>query len=559
MTTISEHLEALKNDLRDCKKAVAYRGGTISTTAGFKDVANKIVTLPANNVVGTVIDDSVALKKSVPAKSTKYCFVNNIGGATYKVTDTFVATVTEVFEGTGLIAKAAFEYIPSIPFQLSQPSEDAGWTFRALLDARPLGLDRDYWLQGSQIYLNDDTTPVDAWSIPTDVVIRKISGYLDDNLAELFNVPIGTQIVCTPLFVDWDTVAYFDLPAPLRDTKVTAIKSHGSNLLDIEAALKYWGATYTKDGDTYTITNIGFGFSKPYVFTDEQSICTASVSDKFASGIVSARMDLGYYDGTKFTASGSLNINTGATTTSAIAVNAIRLNYSSITDANNWSFGFTEIRINKGTTDCGFYPYREPIIYELPQALIEAQTGKGVDGYSDIVDLENGKVITKMKTLKLGDVDMHQIMNAGGTENRYISDTGYVGAQYTAINDFLLDFELNPVICNFLPKKSEWQVAYMGVRLVPMTSTGAHYLTISIPYNWAGIEKTDTYGVISNKVRNWVAESGITVTYALEVPIESELDTDFVPLIEVEPGGEIEFVTENGYATSSTITFQTIN
>ena len=219
------NLEKTKEYLRLTRNAVISRGGTISPTAGLIDLPEAILNVPQDASVAFHVNDAVSYRKSVPSGATGLAYLNSIGGMTYKIPDTFVATVTEVYDA-GLIAKAEFEYIPSIPFQLSQPSEDAGWTFRALLDARPFGLDRDYWLQGSQIYLNDDTTPVNAWSIPTDVVIRKISGYLDDNMAELFNVPIGTQIVCTPLFVDWDTEAYFDLPAPLRNAKPTAVKSY---------------------------------------------------------------------------------------------------------------------------------------------------------------------------------------------------------------------------------------------------------------------------------------------------------------------------------------------
>ena len=222
---MKSELEKTKEYLRQTRNAVISRGGTISPTAGLIDLPEAILGVPQDASVAFHVNDAVSYRKSVPSGATGLAYLNSIGGMTYKIPDTFVATVTEVYDA-GLIAKAEFEYIPSIPFQLSQPSEDAGWTFRALLDARPFGLDRDYWLQGSQIYLNDDTTPVNAWSIPTDVVIRKISGYLDDNMAELFNVPIGTQIVCTPLFVDWDTEAYFDLPAPLRNAKPTAVKSY---------------------------------------------------------------------------------------------------------------------------------------------------------------------------------------------------------------------------------------------------------------------------------------------------------------------------------------------
>lgn len=308
METMAEHLESLHKDLQNCRMAIFNRGGTITARAGFAEVAKSIVALPPNNVVGTVIDDSIALEKSVPANSTKSCYLNSIGGATYK----------------------------------------------------------------------DDEANV------------------------------------------------------LIDTKVTAVRS------------------YKADG-------------------------------------------------------------------SLIAE------------------------------------------YPLPQSLIDAQTGKGIGAYADTIDLENGKVVHKTKTMKLADVAGWNSLryNSPLDGNAYISDGGLAGFKSYSVNDFLLS-KTNAFLCNVLPPTTDWQGTTMGVNLQKM-SNGNHYINLAVPIKALGITSSATAREIGDATIAWLNANDATLTYALEVPTEGALDTDFFPLIEVEGGGRIEFITDSGEAAPSTITFQTIN
>lgn len=84
---IATKLTDLQTDLQECRRAITYRGGEISATAGFKEVAEKIVSIPASSSIGTVVDENTSALKVVPSNSTKYCYLKSIGGYTHVVPD----------------------------------------------------------------------------------------------------------------------------------------------------------------------------------------------------------------------------------------------------------------------------------------------------------------------------------------------------------------------------------------------------------------------------------------------------------------------------------------
>jgi hypothetical protein len=57
----------------------------------------------------------------------------------------------------------------------------------------------------------------------------------------------------------------------------------------------------------------------------------------------------------------------------------------------------------------------------------------------------------------------------------------------------------------------------------------------------------------------WFNDMQLPMVYELSEHIVTPIAIDFTPLIQVEPGGSIEFVNEYGYAVPSTVTFQVIN
>lgn len=427
---IATKLSDLRADLSECRRAITYRGGEISATAGFKEVAEKIASLPASSSIGTVVDESSSLLKIVPVDSTKYCYLKSLGGMTY----------------------------------------------------------RD----------EENNT--------------------------------------------------------LIDNKPTAIKVSGANCLNIDDALSYWGVGIaSKDGNTYTINNIGNGYDKPYVFTDKADIYTISKTSGTQNGIA-ARIDIGYFDGKTFTSYGGFQTAT-ISYTSLNKANAIRLNYGG-SPTSGWTFSFTELRINLGTVDCGFTPYHKPVTYPIPEAL--QGTGKGVEGAADTIDFENGKKITRTKTLALGDLSGYSMNSLGGSENIYISDGGLVGLINYTINDFNHSLRLKAV-CSHLPMNTDYTGKTLGVNLQPMTNTGQHYIKVSIRADDCGALVTDTYQRIVSKIIQWLKDNNVTLTYALAEPTETDIDTSaFDNLIEVEGGGSLEIITDNGGAVPTSIIYQTI-
>jgi hypothetical protein len=95
---IAELSEDLVISLRRSREAIIGRGGKIGTTAGFADFPTAIYNIPADNAITTEIDDTSAFAKSVPAYSTKYAYLAELGGMTYRDAETDTLRDTKVTE-----------------------------------------------------------------------------------------------------------------------------------------------------------------------------------------------------------------------------------------------------------------------------------------------------------------------------------------------------------------------------------------------------------------------------------------------------------------------------
>ena len=122
----------------------------------------------------------------------------------------------------------------------------------------------------------------------------------------------------------------------------------GENLLDFKAALDYWGATYTDNGDgSYTVTAIGTGYSKPYAFLAEDVAVSASatiVNDSTASGWG--------FDLVKSNGSASGQVGSGSSAENKQACK-IRLNYGALGNGAT----FSNVMLNLGSTASPYSPY----------------------------------------------------------------------------------------------------------------------------------------------------------------------------------------------------------
>lgn len=428
---IATKLTDLTNDLRNCRRNIIVKGGQISDTAGFSEVAEKILEIPlgtsGTESVRTVIDDSISVFKQVPLNSTRFCYLSKLGGYTHEVPD--------------------------------------------------------------------DSTIL--------------------------------------------------APIRIENAKPSAIRVHGANLLNLEDALKYWNAPIVEvNGDSYTFSGIGDSFEKPFVFTNNADICTISITSGFVDGI-NARIDLGFYDGKTFVSNKNFDLSTYTTLTSTAKVNAIRLNYGG-TPAIGCRFGFSELRINYGIVDCGFTPYHESITYTLPESITSLPNlGLGLyDNEYNEVDLVNGKYIQRCNTKTFV-----------GTEN-FTKGTVITRSRFVIAA---------PLDCRY------WRGASGS-----LSKQKCDYFESD-----ASIDTLNGNDTVKNKVSQWssnwywyvdgtqfpdletwkayLAEHPMELVYELEMEKTEDLNIgDFNPLIEVEGGGFIEFITDSGYAPNSTVVFQTI-
>ena len=430
---IATKLTDLTTDLRNCRKNILAKGGQISDTAGFAEVAEQILEIPSGTTsVGTVVDDSISTLKLVPANSITHCYISKLGGYTHIVPD--------------------------------------------------------------------DSTVL--------------------------------------------------APIRLENAKPTKIKIHGANVIDTDAAIAYMykGAEsyYTKDGNTYTLMGLGIPFARPYKFTEHAEICTLSIESSSNQNYVVPNLQLGYLDENgQFTRDGRLTMGEGVTTvTSTGKVNAFRIAYSRL-EVEPGIVSFSKLRINYGTVDCGFTPYHEPVEITLPESITELPNlGLGVyDHEYNECDLVNQKYIQRCNTKTFAGSDAFTRSDLG-SRSRFnlkspndtrgwskMSVPNILKCDYLEIDTELSKINGDDTVKNkMFQYQNEWYF-YVDGNEFPDVGMWNLYLSAH----------------------------PMEVVYEIDNEIVTDIDTsDFNPLIEVEAGGSIEFITDSGYTPNSTVIYQTL-
>lgn len=550
MTRQEIALSNLENDRIYGRKAIAYKGGEISSDAGFYEIVHKIPTLPMTST-GTWIDDTISNFKIVPEDSISHCYFKSLGGMTYKCNNHIPFPYTiggvgatnvkggitfTVNEDRSFTVKGTAQGTPAFAFatNLNLPTD-----VNYYLSANHIGGE---WVSGVSVYTVADGAYESTTNARPTVPIsagKKIT------FVSIF-ITNGTTVDATfkPMLSANEALPYEDYYEGLRDNKPTAIKVHGANFLDIETALTKMKLPYTKDGDNYTATSLGFGEINPYKFTDIPQIFTLSVDNSSNQKYTSARIEMGYLDenGT-FSRYGVLVFGSSTTTvTSTSPVNAIRTTYSSTTGSAP-SVTFSKMRINAGSVALPYTDYIEPVTYPIPEAL--QGTGKGVEGASDTIDFEDGEKIIKTYTVVFD-----------GTENwKYLPNWGTVTMKSPS----------------FLPKKGVANNRILTNAPMSCVFSDSNYDRLRFGDIDYSIDPIENYGI--NSVEDWIdylkaryaAGDPITVTYAIAEPTETDIDildptvSGFINLLKVQDGGAIEIITDNGGNIPTTIIFQIIS
>ena len=537
---IATKLTDLQADLRNCRQAITEKGGEISANAGFAEVAEKILEISTGSNIGTVTDKTASLIKQVPVHSISHCFVKSIGGMTYK-SNNLIPFPYYANRGVGEYTQSDVTFTISedrtvtlngtssatIEFTLFQGYLPAGTYTMSGINASN---DTAYYMQmrykDGNWYKNAATIDGDANRGTFTITAAEANQYYCRLNIRVASGVAFTNVKVRPMLNAGTTaLPYEDYYEGLRDNKPTAIKVNGANLLDFEAALKYWKMSYTKDGDSFTISHsYGVGYNKPYKFTDNAQVCTISVSSSSTTFAAELRLWFGILKDGKFTRTGSTYFKVGKDTTftSPSAANAIMWDYGGGTGAITTILN--ELRINGGTVDCGYHPYHAPITYPIPEAV--QGTGRGIDtSYYDTVDFENDKQITKIGVALLKNMVWG-----------YVSSYGFYS--YSLEGNFIG----NMLLCDGYTT-ADWGNVYSGNTDRCIAGNGN-----------AIIISDSRYTDVASFAASLTDEK---LYYALAEPTEEPLSVGF-GLLPVEGGGTLEIITDNGKVIPNTVVFQTI-
>lgn len=79
-----EDSEEMQAQVEQVRKAILWRGGEISTTAGLDEMPEAIMNIPADSSLAFQTDEAIAYKKMVPSNAEEYALLSRLGGMTYK-------------------------------------------------------------------------------------------------------------------------------------------------------------------------------------------------------------------------------------------------------------------------------------------------------------------------------------------------------------------------------------------------------------------------------------------------------------------------------------------
>ena len=85
--TIFEELADTEAHLRQTRKAILGRGGTISATAGLDAIPKAIFDIPATSSIAFYTDDTAAYRKAIPSGAEDYAELVSLGSVTVSVED----------------------------------------------------------------------------------------------------------------------------------------------------------------------------------------------------------------------------------------------------------------------------------------------------------------------------------------------------------------------------------------------------------------------------------------------------------------------------------------
>lgn len=478
-----------------------------------------------------VDDNTVAAYKAVPANAYPRAMLNSFGGMTYrKVGDNLFNCP---FEGIDIVMDTN-----SVGLVVGSVTLPAGTYSYQFSDADGITLLPGEYAPFEDIALVIDTDPWNytalsnpfTLSAETTVSLLAVSmSHTDTITLKGFHVMLNNGSTQLP-FVPFRQY--------LEDTKVTEIVSHGANLLDLSKAVNQ---NFVDNGDgTYTFTRTSADANGRFSAVFPLKI-PAGVSIAFC-GERSNDISVGFQFLTETLEPTSTTANLNGevflrTFTEAVAKARLYLPSSA---AVGDSCTVAKVRMNIGSSILPYTPYREPIRYPIPEAIQAQMSGKGFldiknnTEYLDTVNFDSGKCEYNVSTIILNGTETwkSEIRNSATKNLNFYMDVR-IGKPYT------------PVFCNYF----ESNVGRSTGMDNNMWISGTGKLNCTA----VGFASVDEWKAHLDRL--YASGNPVTATYVLPETTEESLAAEMSKIIDVTPGGYLEFVTDTNNAIPSSVSF----
>ncbi len=551
---IAERSQGLVDALHDGIDAIIGRGGTIALDAGFRDFPSAIYNIPADNAITTVVDNTSASVKTVPANSTKYAYLAELGGMTYRCNN-LIPYPFSIYSYTA----SGITFAANADQSITVAGTATGNTSATVQSGISISAGKIYTISHASALVNDigyivatlkdDGAVVQTVALTTSTsksFTAQSNGVLSIAIVVRANATLNETLTIM-LNEGSSALPYEPYFAGLRDAKVTEIVSYGRNSLptkyvSLDGRVSH-GITYSINPDG-SIHASGTSTGNSVFYFSNNS--TADDRNKIKQGkyyIVSGGGDgveivANYYntDGTQKTWLSTAGVlSKVAPTEFKSLVTYILIRAGVTVDEDIYPM------LNAGQEALPYLQPREPISYTIP-AEIQALDGYGAgldNTYYNYIEWRDGRRYFVQNTKKI-------VFN--GTEYwSRSSATGIMQASFalpkTGLHPYGISNLYDFVKYYSLDTLPEFRLDNASARLWVDTSLD----------DFADVDAWKSY--LATRYANG---NPVTVEYVLAEPIETQITTDSSPLINVEGGGTIEFVNEYGYAVPSKITYQTL-
>lgn len=550
--SIKSELTKTASYLRSARNAIAGRGGEISATAGLKDLPMAIFNIPADSSLGFYSDNTVAYKKTTLANAKEKILLNEIGGMTYKsenhlnpaffdATKEIASGLTITNNGDGSITINGDGYVTLYDMDYTMYN---GTRFNA--DGMYLSIDKPLPENLAILALSYPTNEEGNYQYETfywihgDVTSVALSGWVESivitrNFEATSDYVVADNITIKPMLSRGSVKPYEPYFEGLRDSKVTALKVYGANLLDSTKIINISGTITIIDNDTFKIDgyNVRYRLMSPKAGTYYISASSTRTGD-YGGGVV-----IGTYD-----KSGNLiksdywypnKLNPSASHTCDGTEYELRVLFYGSSANGGTSATYSNVMLSFGAS-VPYRPYKEPTTYALPEA-VQALDGYGEGFYNVYKQIRRNRItFNGVGAATYTKSCSRLILN--GSEDWEVSTS--------KANTFVLRWGITPEF-GYTSEYEQFKSSDL------LGTTNGAYMSKS---SFAFI--TDKRYTTVEEFKAHLAEKPLIVLYSTTTPEVTDISVElagFDPFIYVEPTGEIEFVNERKNAVPSTITY----